>query len=116
MDNIDKQTRANRIFKIIKDFENLFPDEFRKCGINKCGHCEGTGIGNKHSMSLCTYCGGMGYRGFEKIGDEFICRGCNAYGCPKCNQTGIVDWCSHARGNDLAGYEKPYDYRPPQST
>jgi len=111
INDIDKQTRSNKIFKIIKDFEQLFPDEFNKCGIKRCGHCNATGIGDKASMSLCTNCGGMAYVGFEKIGDDFICRGCNGYGCPKCNQVGLVDWCTHARGNDLSPYAKPYNYR-----
>lgn len=112
--SIDRQTRANKIFQVIRDFERLFPDEFRKCGIHKCGHCEGTGVGNKASLSQCYECGGMGYRGYERIGEEFVCRTCNGYGCDRCNMTGFIDWAAHARGVDLQPFAKPRDYRPPQ--
>ena len=61
------QCRANKIFQIIKNFETLFPDEFRRSGINKCGHCSGSGFEDKHQMTNCSYCGGMGYKGFERI-------------------------------------------------
>lgn len=95
------QCRANQTFKIIKNFERLFPDEFSKCGIKKCGHCAGSGFEDKHQMTNCNYCGGMGYKGFEKIQGEFICRACNSYGCKKCNHRGLVDWVTHARGSDI---------------
>jgi len=95
-------SRVNRIFKIVKDFENLFPEEFKKCNIKKCGHCGGTGISNKHSLNYCVYCGGIGYTGFKKINGEFVCRSCNGFGCSLCNQKGLVDWITHLRGGDLS--------------
>ncbi len=101
MDEIEQQTRSNRIFTVIKNFEILFPDEFEKCGIEKCGHCNATGILNKSSMVICNYCGGMGYRGFEKLDGEFVCRTCNGYGCDSCNKIGTVDWVKHANGSDI---------------
>ncbi len=101
MDEIEKQVRANKIFRIIKDFETLLPDEFEKCGIVKCGHCNGTGISNKHTLVICRVCGGMGYRGFEKLYGEYICRTCNGFGCDRCDKRGIVDWIKHANGNDM---------------
>ena len=116
IDSVEQQTRANKIFMVLKDFERYFPDEFYKCDIHRCGHCDGTGLGNKHSMSQCTNCGGMGYVGYEKIGKEFVCRTCNGYGCEKCDMRGFVDWVVHANGRDIKKYKKPYDYRPPEST
>ena len=95
------QCRANKIFKVIRDFEILFPDEFRKCGISRCGHCAGSGFEDKHQMTNCIYCGGMGYKGFEKIRGDFVCRTCNGYGCRRCKNEGIVDWVTHATGNDI---------------
>ena len=97
----DMQTRSNKIFKTIKDFEIMFPDEFKQTGIHKCDHCSGSGFEDKHQMINCSYCGGMGYKGFEQISGHFICRSCNAYGCDNCNCTGIVDWVTHANGSDL---------------
>jgi len=102
----DLQQRSNKIFKTIKDFETLFPDEFRKCGITKCGHCNGSGITDKHQLGNCIHCGRMGYKGFEKIGDDFICRSCNGYACERCDYTGIVDWVTHATGSDTIGERK----------
>jgi DnaJ-class molecular chaperone len=100
MDSINKQRKSNKIFETIRNFETLFPEEFQKCDIHKCGHCKGTGLKNTHTIEHCSYCGGMGYRGFEKIDGEFVCRTCNGYGCVHCNN-GIVDWVNHARGTDI---------------
>jgi len=111
----DKIIRSNRIFKTIKNFEILFPDEFDKCGINKCGHCRGSGFADIHQMSNCTHCGGMGYKGFERIQGEFVCRTCNGYGCNKCRGAGTVDWIKHANGSDIRTYKIPRNYRPPES-
>lgn len=74
----------------------------KKCDIYKCGHCNGTGLENKFDMdAMCSYCGGFGYRGFKKIGDDFVCRNCNGYGCYLCNRRGLVDWITHANGGDI---------------
>ncbi len=102
MDTIERQSRSNRIFTVIRNFETIFPDEFEKCGIKKCGHCEATGFSNKSAMFMCNWCGGMGYKGFEKIDGEFICRTCNGYGCDNCSEMGTVDWVKHANGRDIA--------------
>lgn len=95
------RARANKIFETIHNFERFFPDEFEKCEIKKCGHCNGTGIANRHSLECCMYCGGIGYKGFEKIEGEFVCRTCNGYGCSVCSNRGVVDWITHANGGDL---------------
>ena len=101
MDTQQLQQRSNGIFKAIQSFERLFPDEFETCGIYKCGHCNATGISNKHSLGHCSNCGGMGYVGFKKLYGEHICRSCNGYGCGRCNDSGTVDWISHANGSDM---------------
>ena len=98
----DKNIRANRFFNIIKQFSIFFPDEFEKCDIKICGHCGGIGFKDKVNFSeLCFNCGGIGYVGFKKIADQYVCRTCNGYGCILCNQTGVVDWISHANGRDI---------------
>jgi len=108
-DSGKKQMRSNKIFEAIKDFETLFPEEFEKCDIKQCGHCTAGFI--DHSMvKMCTNCGGMGYVGFTKIKGEFVCRACNGYGCGHCNQSGIVDWITHANGSDIQNYHKPRNY------
>jgi len=103
---IDREVRANKIFKTIRDFETLFPEELRKCDINQCGHCGGTGMKDKHQMTYCTYCGGVGYKGFERLVGEFICRACNGSGCRSCKDKGTVDWITHANGSDTMRGEK----------
>jgi len=100
MDSVQLQTRSNKIFRIINDFANLFPDEFEKCDIKKCGHCNAVGFTDASLQNFCSNCGGMGYVGFEKLYGEFVCRGCNGYGCGKCEEKGVVDWVTHARCTD----------------
>lgn len=99
---IDHQLqRSNRIFQAIKDFEKLFPEEFEKTNIRKCGHCNGVGFSDSSLQQQCTNCGGMGYVGYKKLMGEFVCRACNGYGCTFCEKKGTVDWISHARGSDM---------------
>lgn len=98
---VENNDRLNKLFTIINNFERMFPEEFEKCGIKHCGHCGSTGIANRHSLEFCVYCGGIGYRGFEKIKDQFICRRCNGGGCSFCYGKGVVDWVTHANGNDI---------------
>lgn len=92
--------RTNKIFKVIKEFERMFPEEFSKCGIVGCGHCGSTGVSNKQALTYCPYCGGTGYIGFKKIYGEFVCRTCNGGGCDLCHN-GVVDWIVHANGGDI---------------
>lgn len=106
MNIVDLQNRSNKIFKVIKDFQYLFPDEFEKCGIVSCGHCNGTGLTKADLQTLCTNCGGMCYVGFKKLCGNFVCRTCNGYGCYKCNNKGTVDWITHANGRDYPGSMK----------
>ena len=102
----DRSENANRIFKVIRDFENLFSEELEKCNINKCGHCGGSGLKDKHQLTYCTYCGGVGYVGFERIAGKFVCRACNGSGCKRCKYKGMVDWITHANGSDIMRGEK----------
>ena len=100
MDDIQRQDRSNKIFKTIQDFEFLFPAEFEKCGIKKCGHCNAKGFTDNGLQNHCLNCGGMGYVGFKKLRGEFVCRTCNGYGCSRCDYKGTVDWIVHARNSD----------------
>jgi RecJ-like exonuclease len=105
-DYIKVQQQTNIIFKTIKNFENMFFDEFQKCGILRCVNCKGTGFNNRYQMTFCNFCGGVGYIGFEKLVGEFVCRTCNGGGCRKCNYKGTVDWITHANGRDIIGVDK----------
>jgi len=99
--DLERTHRVNMILKTIRNFERLFPEELRKCDINRCGHCDGTGLKDRQQMTFCDWCGGIGYKGFEKIEGESVCRTCNAYGCKKCKYKGTVDWITHATGSDI---------------
>jgi RecJ-like exonuclease len=96
----------NKIFKIIKDFENLLPWEFKKTGVIRCEQCSGSGLYNLDLMQYCNFCGGIGYVGFKKIDGKHVCRTCSGSGCGKCGRTGLVDWVEHAEGKDIIGNEK----------
>jgi hypothetical protein len=93
--------RANKIYKTIKEFAELFPDEFNKCSIKSCGHCNNTGLYNKQPNIMCDNCGGMGFVGFKKLNGRYVCRSCNGYGCNMCEYNGTVDWVEHAKGSDI---------------
>ena len=101
MDDIQQQARSNKIFRIINDFMNLFPEEFEKCDIEKCESCKATGFTDQSLQRQCMSCGGMGFVGYEKLYGEFVCRMCNGYGCGSCKNTGVVDWVTHARGSEI---------------
>ena len=103
---IKVQQQTNIIFKVIKNFENMFFDEFQKCGISRCENCGGTGFKSVSQMSFCNFCGGIGYKGFKKITGEFVCRTCNGGGCNSCDHKGTVDWIVHANGSDMIGDDK----------
>ena len=92
---------ANKLHSVIKQFEHYFPEEFSKTDIHRCGHCNATGLKDKHTLEFCDYCGGTGYVGYEKVTRSYTCRGCNGAGCNHCNQTGMTDWISHANGRDI---------------
>ena len=92
---------ANKIHKTIKDFKRIFPEEFIKTDIKSCGHCNATGLKDKHQMYFCDNCGGTGFVGYEKIEKSYTCRHCNGSGCDVCNYNGMVDWIIHANGRDI---------------
>ena len=93
--------KSNSIFQTIRKFHEMCPEEFSKTGINPCGHCGGTGVIDKHILNFCSNCGGVGYIGFKRLYGQYVCRSCNGSGCQKCNNNGVVDWITHARGGDL---------------
>jgi len=98
------EANANKLHTVVKNFERFFPEEFEKTDINRCGHCDSTGLKDR-SMSKCPYfcfnCGGTGYVGYEKIYKSYTCRMCNGSGCDICDYTGMVDWVTHANGRDV---------------
>lgn len=108
--NWEQEGNNNFIFKTIKNFENLFFDEFQKCDIKRCDYCNGTGLKDKHSLKYCSICGGMGYTGFKKLWGHYVCRSCNGAGCAICKNKGTVDWAVHATGRDHPQNNKPRHY------
>ena len=103
---VEQEIRSNKIFKIIRDFARMFPEEFIKCDIKECEHCVGTGYNSRTQLDFCDWCGGVGYKGFKSLEGQFICRTCNAVGCRRCENKGIVDWITHANGADIMRGEK----------
>jgi len=101
MSNQEISRNANILHNVLKQFEFYFPEEFEKTDISRCGHCNATGLKDKHQMFFCTNCGGTGYVGYDKIQKSYVCRKCNGAGCGKCKHTGMVDWVTHAVGGDL---------------
>jgi len=103
------ESSLNIVHIIIKRFELLFPTEFRKTGIVKCGHCRGTGIKDFSRLEFCDYCGGIGYTGFDDKTRTYVCRRCNGSGCSFCNYSGLVDWVTYLLKKDLDKYAQgPY--------
>jgi len=110
IDSEQKQTRSNKIFQTIKDFDHYFHEEFEKCGIKKCGHCT-AGFRDLSLQFHCSDCGGMGYVGFKRLHGEYVCRTCNGYGCSLCDNRGTVDWVRHARSGDILPEPKQRSYK-----
>lgn len=92
---------SNKLHSVLKDFEFYFPEEFEKTSVKRCGHCNATGIKDKQQLFFCDNCGGTGYVGYEKIQKNYTCRSCNGGGCAMCYNTGMVDWVTHATGEDV---------------
>jgi len=98
----NQHINADRLHTTIKEFKAKFPDEFEKTGIKVCGNCKGTGLTNRFNMNdFCDYCYAVGFTGFDKIGEDYICRTCNGIGCKLCGDRGTIDWISHAMGSDI---------------
>lgn len=96
-DSITRQTIiSNRIHKVIKEFEHMFPDQFEKTDIKKCHKCTGgfkdITIGFEIDTNICEQCRGLGYYGFDKMYNEIVCRNCLGSGCRYCEDGLIIDW------------------------
>lgn len=96
----------DRLHSIAKNFETAFPDNFNKSGIIKCEVCGGVGIlvmGNEEitfweQRTYCKPCKGIGYIGFQRVYENYLCE-CNGVGkCEKCNGSGLIDWITNAMG------------------
>jgi hypothetical protein len=99
----------NKIYSLIKGFEEFFPDELKKTSIHKCKQCDASGLNvliNKDSGvtfwdpgqdQVCSSCGGFGYSVKELKGD-FLCKKCKGLGCGSCGGTGVLDWVSRVMG------------------
>jgi len=101
----------NKIYGIIKNFEEFFPDELKKTKIHKCKACNGSGlnvyINNDTGVTLwdpredqvCSKCGGFGYS-VKELQGEYLCQKCQGTGCVKCNKTGKIDWVTRLMGGN----------------
>jgi len=92
------------IYSVIKKFRDAFPDNFKRCGLNICPSCDGSGIPvnpNSHEITFwqpdqyCQECKGFGVIGITRIYNEYLCKDCKGSGCKKCHDRGSVDWISN---------------------
>lgn len=98
----------DRLFSILKNFKEAFPDNFEKSGLTPCKVCEGTGLSVNYSAdkeltnwapgNYCEFCGGLGFIGFGMVYDKYLCQKCNGAGCSYCGNTGFADWIQNAMG------------------
>jgi DnaJ-class molecular chaperone len=101
----------NKIYGIIKNFEEFFPDELKKTNLHKCTTCDGSGLNvyiNKDTgitfwdhgqEQVCLGCGGFGYS-VKELNGEYLCQKCKGLGCSKCKNTGKIDWITRIMGNE----------------
>jgi DnaJ-class molecular chaperone len=104
---------GNQLHTIFKKFEADHPNKFKLTGINRCGHCNGTGLKSQNLELACTECVGVGYVGFKELNEESICPDCNSTGkklemnnhvsdCKTCDGCGKLDWVDAViKGIDL---------------
>ncbi len=101
MDKIQQTQKSNKILITIKNFELMFYEEFQKCGIKRCGYCRATGLIKPSDLNtFCTECYGIGYVGYTKIFDGYVCKKCHGCGCWECEERGWVDWITNAMGRE----------------
>lgn len=94
-----------KLLKMDKEF-------LEKRGIKTCKKCNGTGLGGVvrlakggcswDTSSFCNKCWGTGFTGIRHLktfdDKKYICGTCQGVGCSECNNTGFVDWITHAMG------------------
>ena len=100
--------RANTFHRFLKRQTHEYFAEQR---IFTCSFCRSTGLQvsklsdggfSWDTSSYCDECNGIGYKGL--VGGKqvdllhYICKRCDGIGCPKCDQTGIVDWVANVMG------------------
>ena len=65
-EEVDREMRSNKIHTVIKNFAEMFPDEFAKTKIKGCGHCGASGLASYFGDTnyryddlnrFCEYCG-----------------------------------------------------------
>jgi DnaJ-class molecular chaperone len=94
---------GNKLHSTFKQLEAKSPTEFKKAGMNRCGHCNATGLSLQNQEVACTQCIGVGFIGFKTIEEETIFPDCNASGkalgyensifdCKTCEGSGMLDW------------------------
>ncbi len=115
MELVDSQIhRANAIYLSVKNLWERNPEFIKKADIKQCDACSGTGLDKYVKIegggyqwdpgNYCDTCHGIGYIHLDdlcKISlDEttYICGECYGIGCGNCEDTGKVDWITHAMG------------------
>lgn len=101
--------KANLFHRFLKNQRKSY---FKDSTINKCGHCNATGLSGTGKLveggftwdtaSYCSRCNGIGYIGIAghmKIDEtHFICKHCDGIGCIRCKNEGLVDWVTNIMG------------------
>lgn len=109
----NQMRRANAIYLSVKRLWKQNPEFVRIADIKQCTACDATGL-DKYKKnaggyqwtpgSYCDACHGIGYIHLDDLCkvslDEttYICGECYGIGCGNCEDTGKVDWITHARG------------------
>lgn len=95
----EQVSRSLMLHRVIKEFKNYFPEEFKKTDIKECPNCKGTGLFDFTHITtneVCGWCKGVGYLEFEFLETGYVCKHCNGVGCKSCSDNGFVDWIRNA--------------------
>lgn len=107
--------KKDKLYEKIREALQTNPMAFIEYEVYSCQKCRGTGLkGAKYLYSEggfswlgeeCEGCKGLGVIPEENLNEHiyeilesFFCSRCDGKGCSKCDNTGFVDWITHARG------------------
>jgi DnaJ-class molecular chaperone len=99
---------TNDLHSKIKQIEANQPVLFKVNNIERCGHCNGTGLQSNNLELPCERCVGVGYVGFKELDEGTVCPDCNSTGkklgyqndvtdCKTCGGSGLLDWIDAIR-------------------
>jgi hypothetical protein len=111
---LSTKMRSDKIHSVIKNFENMFPDQFEKTDIKKCDKCQGglvhIEIGYELKENICSNCRGLAYYGFDLIYTNIVCDYCCGSGCRFCDNGLVVNWLDKIMRPDRQALKKKREY------